>query len=335
MGREWYRIAVVAATVGLVWACGDGRRTGLGPAPGDAAPPEVDAGVDRDAGRVGGGADAGCPDSDVDGVCDADDVCPNRDDALGCGPMCIEDPFEDNDSFSQSFDLSSFGGINAAVCANDEDWWRIRAEGGCSGLLTVEFVHAQGDIDLRLADPATGQTFCDTDTDPWCVSNGVTNIETINFVCLETSDRCIADLVVAGFSGAENTYSLRYESMDCPPLVCPKDDRYETGPEDPPVRLIGGDQIEPILCPGDVDVYSILPPEGCELVVDLTWTDASQDLALQLYDSPDNVVDTSDGMGVRESVSANPTALAPYFIGVVGVGDASAPYTLSTSFRCP
>ena len=95
-------------------------------------------------------------------------------------------------------------GIEALqVCAPDEDWYVIQADAGCTVFVHIDFVHADGDLDLAIMDAS--QMLLD-------VSDGVTDSEDVTLAAVETGPLYIN---VFGFRGDANSYSMQVNEA-CP-----------------------------------------------------------------------------------------------------------------------
>ena len=69
--------------------------------------------------------------------------------------ICLpDDEFEDNDSTSTATSLTTGLQIAGIVCPDDQDWFGISVAVGEVISATMNFNHADGDIDMTLYDPA-------------------------------------------------------------------------------------------------------------------------------------------------------------------------------------
>jgi len=107
---------------------------------------------------------------------------------------CRQDPFEPNDTQDTAPTLN-FVPLQASVCG-DDDWYtfQLNAPDGTLVDLTLDFVHANGDLDMRLFQPDGTQL----------VSQGVTDQERIQ-VAVQAGDY---DLRIYGFNGAVGDYTF-------------------------------------------------------------------------------------------------------------------------------
>ncbi|HVR20818.1 MAG TPA: hypothetical protein VMS65_14005, partial [Polyangiaceae bacterium] len=107
---------------------------------------------------------------------------------------CSDDPWEPNDTRETAAPLQTET-TSGSVCGED-DWFTFG--GGTPGtarVLTLDFVHENGDLDVRLFQPDMTEL----------ASQGITDQERIAF----TSQAGIYFVRVYGFSGAVGDYTLR------------------------------------------------------------------------------------------------------------------------------
>jgi len=69
----------------------------------------------------------------------------------------IDDNYEENDTLATAFDLSTYEGtwlntINGYGIHSDDEWYKISMSGANQLLIDLQFIHAEGDIDLALFD---------------------------------------------------------------------------------------------------------------------------------------------------------------------------------------
>lgn len=198
---------------------------------------------------------------------------------------CTDDFFEDNDSRTQAASLPDLDPdtYDFTSCPlpdgsnDDEDWFPIILTADA----TVTFTLAGqpvSDLDLALYD-ATGTRLVS--------ATGPSSMETVS-QCLTPGTYYVR--VYAWGAGMENDYRLTYaRAAGACPMVCtddgrePDDDAVGARAITYPVFTSTGNQI----CAGDDDWYRVLLLNAEQLIVDLTFTQASatQDLDIHLYDS--------------------------------------------------
>lgn len=127
-----------------------------------------------------------------------DELCEGQ---IGCP---ADDPFEPNDDRATAFELFASLDEAVGVICGDEDFYALAPTAGCTVHATLDFTHAEGDLDLELVRADDGAQLA--------LSNGTTNQERIDYVA---PDAGRVTLRVSGFSGATNPYRLHVEST-CP-----------------------------------------------------------------------------------------------------------------------
>lgn len=198
---------------------------------------------------------------------------------------CADDFFEDNDSRTQASTLPDLDPDTYQFTScplpdgsnDDEDWFPVILTADATVTFTLAGMTVS-DLDLGLYD-ATG-TRLETQTGP-------TSNETITR-CLTPGTYYVR--VYAWGAGAENDYSLTYaRTAGACPMVCADDGREDDDSAQQaraiqyPVFTSTGNQI----CTADDDWYRVLLYDTEQVIVDLTFTQASAtgDLDVHFYDS--------------------------------------------------
>lgn len=191
------------------------------------------------------------PDRDLDGGSQPLDAAQPSDagggaDAGGAHGRCEADPFEPNDASSEA--VPWIGALeNLTICSEDRDYFSIDAVPGDEIGARIEFMHAQGDLDLALL--FEGRTLG--------TSQDTTNVEEIRHTA-ERSGRYVFEVYGFG-SEVENTYRLfTYRNRaPCEP------DRFEENDNAEEAAPIGvGDIIDANLCPLDASDFFLLEQIG-------------------------------------------------------------------------
>jgi hypothetical protein len=201
---------------------------------------------------------------------------------------------------------------NGAVTGigNDVDFFGLTVAGATRKVgISVRFVHATGDVDVRLKD-ATGALVT--------TSAGLSDEEFI-----------VADLApgsyvveVYGFLGAQNDYSVAASLVTC------GDDDFEQNDSAFTAVPVSGRSLQAVRCPGDDDFWAIRLEAGDALDARL----AASGLTMSLVSSTGTLqqADVDDGAGGRRlQVSGLPAGR--YAVRVTGGGAAQAAYTLTPS----
>ena len=213
------------------------------------------------------------PDDD-DVVLLDDDVVLDDDDATPPPPTCSDDAYEENDSDSTAAPIGA--GTVAALqsCEDDEDYFAINLAAGTALQLDATFSDAEGDIDLRLYDPAGAYVGS---------SLSVTDNESIGPYSTASSGDWIVrvNLYLDAGSSPGNGYSLSVGLPGCQP------DAYEPNNSSGASVVTGSGLWADTgisLCAGDVDWYSRDLSTGETIEVDAFFEDGAGDLDLEIYD---------------------------------------------------
>lgn len=198
----------------------------------------------------------------------------------GCGgattpSACSDDAAEDNDDLASA---SVFASTTAAtICANDDDFWRINAQGDQELTVTVSFSNAEGDLDLRLRDEAGAILGS---------SASVEDVEAVT-TCVAGGDFVLAQ--VLGFSDSEADYEIAVERVD---TVCDcTPDEFEPNDTVDDLRIAPFGLFSGSICPADEDVFLINGPG--EAFVEVSFDGAALDLDVELLGPDGSVVDSS------------------------------------------
>ena len=238
-------------------------------------------------------------------------------------PECpADDALEDNDGLEEASRVAVGDAVSAIVCGDDEDWFALEVPDECALDVSLDFTHANGDLDLHLHNPA-GVVFAE--------SVGAEDGEAIELD--DAGGLWYLRVDLKGGVGA-NRYRLRADVV-CPgALECPGDDGFEEN--DAPIAgpvLQAGVPVEAIACTGDLDYYALEVPGGCEAVGTLDF-DAGGALAIDVVDDDGNLIaagaPTAEGAAARTYAPADSRI---YF--EVRAGDDPNDYLLTLDTRCP
>ncbi len=207
----------------------------------------------------------GVDDGDLDG--DGDGLANGAEVARGLDPndprdarACVADDQEPNEDEGGAHPLPLVGGTAVAdgrLCLADVDWYAVEIPAGATLVVDLEFVHADGDLDARLLDPAGAL---------YAVAASATDNERF-----EVPDAAPGAWRI-GISGARNDYTLRVVAV--PRVGCVADASEAAPGDDAPLlatHLEPGDVPVEVddrsICPGDDDWYSFDVGEGDGVLV--------------------------------------------------------------------
>jgi hypothetical protein len=146
----------------------------------------------------------GGPDACVDVICADGESCNPDTGACEAVEVCVDDDLEDNDTLETARSVdpgSSFQALQ--LCVPDEDWYVLQMDAGCIASVHLDFVHADGDVDLAIMDAT--QMLLD-------VSDGVTDTEDVTLTAAENGPFYIN---VFGYDGGANSYGMQV-NVACP-----------------------------------------------------------------------------------------------------------------------
>ncbi len=310
---------------------------------------ETNCSDDIDHNCVGGDVvcDEGALDSDNDGVPDDQDCEPMNADVPGpeeipgngvdddCNPETPDEVVDcDNDAFDEANpndDSESATGVedgnnrigvqysNLVLCPDESDWYRIDLQAGDGLEVDFWFMHAEGDIDVRLFKQIDGE-LVRVDT-----SVSVSDSETVY------ERRASADATyfvqVFRFRSATNDYGMTVNvfTQCADDLESPTGEHNDTREEASDFPPIGETRVA---CDYDDDWYEFFVAEAGNVRIDLLFTHADGDLDMILYheDEP-NALDRAVGVVDNETIEMD---LQPgrHLLRVYGSGRATNSYTL-------
>jgi hypothetical protein len=113
---------------------------------------------------------------------------------------CTADQFEENDTASEAFDLTSGEWQELVSCPDDEDWYRVEVMENNILTATIRFYHDDGDLDLFLYDGTGTNLLQASQTD--------TNDEQIRYITIGGQAGFFL-IKVANVGGMVNIYTLQ------------------------------------------------------------------------------------------------------------------------------
>ncbi|MBW4492767.1 MAG: pre-peptidase C-terminal domain-containing protein [Oscillatoria princeps RMCB-10] len=242
----------------------------------------------------------------------------------GSAASAGDDIYEENDSLETASDLRQLSaGANTfedlVIQSGDDDWFKFSLGGiGQFGdALSIDFYHGFGDLDLALYD-ADGNYISG--------SAGVTDNETISLQGLQAGDYYAQ---IYGFAGASNNYSLTINSTLGSSALggdyLESNDSFDTATELREAQTLTGLSVHEA---SNDDYFKFTLNEDGQFddSVTINFTHASGDLDLELYNSDQELVASSGGVGDWESISLNGLIADDYFVRVVGYAGATNPY---------
>ena len=256
--------------------------------------------------------------------CGLDETCQNG----VCTPQvpltCPEDDlYEPNDGdFVTAIEDGAV--LDAIICDDNVDFFRTAVPAQCTIVAWIDFVHAEGDLELVFLD-ATGAE----------VLRSATPTDGEAGAIFAPAD---IDYYVGVFSPTQesNPYRIHLDIECDEPLTCPADDRFEPNTVVGESTPIGNGQTrEAIACGDDTDTFQFEGEPGCVADARLEFPSRRGDLSLGLF-SPDLLLAAaSEGAGDSENFQYVVVAPGTHYLLVSPVGMVNTPYTLSLTLDCP
>ena len=251
------------------------------------------------------------------------------------GPFSVRtrcyDPFEQNDTFSNSTKIDPGTYFNLAVCSDDQDYYEICADNATTVTAEANFKSDDGDVDLEIYDRT--QTVRDRSTT-------ISDTEAVSIPYVNGS-QCYTIRTYIQSSGGEpveNDYSLTVDVSDVPPSQrC--DGQFENNNSlTSASNLLAALQQTGTLdrCPtSDEDFYYVDLSKNQEVTFTASKDPSTQPgtLRLQLYQPsgvPDRVSETAPGIPTASIENYEAPAAGTYYLEVsFGGSKRDATYSLS------
>ncbi|MFH1811761.1 MAG: PPC domain-containing protein [Pseudomonadota bacterium] len=224
-------------------------------------------------------------------------------------PTCVDDANENNDTQATARSLPS-NNFNGQICAGDDDYYKVDLSAGETLVVDLIFTHSQGDLDMRLLDPAGAIMVSST--------TGTDN-ERISFPVRLSGMYAIR---IYGYGGAENAYTLR--TTVSAELACPADDNLEQNDTFDQARVAAVGSLVGIICTGDDDYFKIDLPEGGLLSAELTFDGSVGDLDLYLYNANRTQIAVSNSVASQELVRGYSDTATTFYLRVRGYNGVNA-----------
>ena len=232
-----------------------------------------------------------------------------------------DDTYEDNDTYQTAVALNGSSATGLYVCDTDSDWFLIQGTAG--ELLTIDasFVHADGDIDIKLYDATDSENSIDSST-------GISDNETITYFVETTGTYYLEVLYFSVASTGSNTYSLNI-TTGAPP-ECPGDFAESNNSMTTAANLVTFASLQ--VCEFDEDWFhtTLNPAEQINVLINFDIEDGYP--SATLYNADEDILDTSsyvsDGVYSIEYLSVLGEEV---YLKVVESSDADDNYGLAYS----
>lgn len=248
----------------------------------------------------------------------------------GVSPCSPDDAYEENDAWTTAtpITLPAVGNTDLyqdmVLCSDDEDWFAIEVPAGEGVTVRINFVDADGDLEMKLYD--------DTQTQVDSSTSGSANVEEVTFTRVSTTATYYVK--VYGYYSADNDYTMEVENpggvvIDCTDGGLEPNDTAQTA-----TPVIAGEHTGLFICenPLDTDWYSFTVPAGGRLEASIAFDDDEGNLNLYLYESDGTTqVDSSTGYTDLETVFSPRVSASTTFLINVAASTLTwdTPYTLT------
>ena len=237
------------------------------------------------------------------GTCTTPQICGgSRVPNVCAAPTCLPDMFEDNDDFAGASAIAVGSYEDLTLCPPDLDYFAVSTVSNDVLIVTADFVHVEGDVNLRLYDAAFSQVDG---------SFSGANRERIVFTSAGGTYYVRADMTGADdvIPGAE--YDLRVETASCT-------DALEDNDSMATAATVSSGQIAGLFaCPNDEDWYRV--PVANNQIIDarIRFLDVTGNIDLRLYDSAGRQIGASLSGSDDERVTFSTPAAGDYFLRVL------------------
>jgi len=234
-----------------------------------------------------------------------------------------QNQFEPDDDFANATAISSGTYDGLEITQDDTDFYAVDVESDDALSASVQFAHADGNLDLFLINPSQDEVVQVSDTE--------TDNETITYPTTESGTYYLA---VVGYQGATAPYNLTVSITGDSPSEAP-----QTGDLEPNNDFISATQISPGTYTGleitqndSLDFYAAELDSGEVLSASIQFAQANGDLDLVLF-GPDQNTTLQESTSETDDENITYLAAEPgtYYLAVGGYQNATAPYNLTVS----
>jgi|GEM_PF-996841 len=237
--------------------------------------------------------------------------------------LCIADLFESNDELATATPVSSGTFPSLTGCPLDEDWFLISALAGEDLQASIDFVHAEADLDLFLYE-GNGNLVAS--------STSLTDNEALAYTVPADDDFFVQIVVTTDFLDPGTVYDLQIGNVVTVP--CSADIFEPNESQAAATPLTPGAQTGLTVCPPDEDWYSVTLTTGDLIQFIATFDQGNGDLDLSLFDSTATLVDSATSNTSNETITFTAPADGTYSLQVAmtqDFGDLGQAYDLSFS----
>ena len=189
------------------------------------------------------------------------------------GEQCVEDDYEPNNTSAEAVELAEGDYGDMTLCIGDDDWYLIEASQGQLIDAAIRFDHDANDLGLTLYKLNADGTITTRAN-----ANTLSDDEVIKYRPFESGDFILRTYRTRGTQIATYTMEFALQGDEC------IEDTFEPNNDYPQaVTLDPGNYPDLTLCIGDVDWYTFEAENGQLIDVDISFSHADSDLALNIY----------------------------------------------------
>ena len=254
-------------------------------------------------------------------------------DALRCPD---DDGLEPNDNLGQATALTSGTRVHGIACDQDLDHFGWSTRPACIvSLLTTWADTGASWLEVTVADRDGATDWVAAAERP---RPGILGDRESRFLQFMTNEQTADGRVLVAGRGDDpaTLYDVRLDVF-CPgQLNCPDNDALEPNDDLATATPVGiYSTTGGMLCGGDVDIFSVQAPAGCELMAELGHHDFDADVTLRVLDAAGDTLAESHTGGLTERVQLPVEISAAYAIEIRGGGELETAYVLNVDVACP
>ncbi len=230
----------------------------------------------------------------------------------------VTDAYESNQDIGSAYPLPMGAHSGLTFCEGDtEDWFALELRAGDYISAEATFIHAEGDVDLKLYDA--------TEFD-LAGSTSVSDSESVG-AAIETDGTYFVRVYLYGDNGEpgqsyELTVDVGEAPVEEPPAPCPTD-AFEGNDEANPMALTVGTYTDLVVCDDIDDWYSITLAEGQELTITAMFLDDEGDIDVRVFAPDGAYVTAGTSVSDDEVVTLTAETAGTYAVRVYLFADAA------------
>ena len=239
----------------------------------------------------------------------------------------LDDALEPNQLPDDATPLVVDAPVEAIICGEDTDLFRVEVPSGCRLAVDLAFDPAGGALDLVLLDDGFG-----------IIDEAVGDAGAAQVVGMAGDDDAVFYALVDPQGEAETIYALT-AAVECapPPPSCPDDDAFEPNQDAASATPLvpGAEPVAALICGANVDFWGFHADTGCTIDLETVFSAADGDLDLALFGPDDGLRDTSLGVEGTEHITYVADMPGTYVAQVFSVDEPESPYTIEVDLTCP